>query len=82
MAFGDALSQEDPQNPQNPQNPLNLPENAFAFFGLNPLNIYKRASLCSLDFFLFFPLKFEILVNKGSLVARNCLRFLYYLKLP
>jgi hypothetical protein len=51
VAFGDALSQEDPQDPQGP---LNLPEDAFAFFGFNPSNIYERASLSNLDFFSFF----------------------------
>jgi hypothetical protein len=38
VAFGDALSQEDPQDPQDP---LNLPEDSFAFFSFNPSNIYN-----------------------------------------
>jgi hypothetical protein len=51
VAFGGALSQEDPQDPQDP---LNLPEDACAFFGRNPSNIYEKASSCNLDFFSFF----------------------------
>jgi hypothetical protein len=76
VAFGDALSQEDPQDPQDP---LNLPEDTLAFFGLNPLNIYERASSCSLDFFSFFPsLSLRYSLIKDRQLQQNCLRLSHY----
>jgi hypothetical protein len=74
VAFGDALSQEDPQEPQEPQDPLNLPEDALAFFGLNPSNIYERASSCNLDFFsslLSLSLRYSLI--KDRQLQQNCL---------
>jgi hypothetical protein len=77
VAFGDALSQEDPQDP------LNLPEDALAFFGLNPSNIYERASSCNLDFFSFFlssSLRYSLI--KDRQLQQNCLRLSHPLHYP
>jgi hypothetical protein len=66
VAFGNALNQEDPQDPQDP---LNLAEDALAFFGFNPSNIREGVIMYLRLFFFLFFLKFEMLVNKGPLIA-------------